>query len=81
MPCVSNGPVIICYSGKQECIRRDLQGERWCFRCRKRREFFFEIWRDIDPESYYGPNPSIVCGTCGLSDGDLFPGYSREWED
>lgn len=80
MPCVSNGTVVICYSGKQERIRHDPDGERWCFRCRKVREFFFDVWADTEP-SYYAPNPSVRCGTCDLTDGDCFPGRSREWED
>lgn len=79
MPCESyEGGLTICYSGPRKRIAHESQGEKWCFRCRKRREFFYEVWADVEP-SYYDPNPSIKCGTCGLSDGDLFPGYERSW--
>jgi hypothetical protein len=30
--------------------------------------------------SYYGPNPSIRCASCGTTDADLFPGRVREWD-
>jgi hypothetical protein len=79
MPCVSNGTLTVCYPGRQERIRHESRGERYCFRCRKSREFFYDIWVEIEP-SYYATNPSIVCGTCNLTDGDLFPGRFREWE-
>lgn len=61
-------------------VRRESEGVRWCFGCRKRREFFFVVTEPVRRLSYYGPNPSIRCGTCDLVDGDLFPGRSREWE-
>lgn len=50
---------------------------RWCFVCRKRRQFEFVAQAPIEP-SYYGPSFSIVCER-GHSDGDLFPGRVREW--
>lgn len=69
----------ICRGPKMEVIHSESLGERWCFRCRKRREFFYRVSAPIEP-SYYDPNPSIRCDTWGHIDGDLFPGRSREWE-
>lgn len=70
--------VTICYEPMRE-IHRESRGERWCFKCRKRREFFYIVTAPVEP-SYYGPNPSIRCSVCNLDDGDCFPGSSREWE-
>ena len=53
-------------------------GRRWCFVCRKRREFTKEIHAPVEM-SYYGPHVTIR-GECGHVDGDLFPGSYREWE-
>jgi hypothetical protein len=30
--------------------------------------------------SYYGPYPLVV-GECGHTDGDLFPGRVRQWDE
>lgn len=73
-------PVILCGPVKQIEMTRESEGERWCFKCRKRQEFFFIVTRDEQP-SYYGPNPSIQCGHCKTDDGDCFPGTSREWDE
>jgi hypothetical protein len=62
----------------KEVVRRS-EGEKWCFCCRARREFFYIVTAPVIP-SYYGPNADIQCGTCNTSDGDLFPGREREWE-
>jgi len=62
-----------------EEVKRDNIGERWCFKCRKRRDFFFIVTAPIEP-SYYGPNVDVQCGSCDTSDGDCFPGREREWE-
>lgn len=59
-------------------IHDEPDSERWCFSCRARREFRYVVKAAVEP-SYYDPNPSIRCGTCGLMDGDLFPGRTREW--
>ena len=69
----------------EEVVRR-THGERWCFRCRTRREFWFVLERPIvtsidDPGVYYGPTPHIECSACQTWDGDCFPGTSREWND
>lgn len=73
------GNAIICREPMEE-IHRESVGERWCFCCRKQREFHYVIDAPI-AMSYYGPNPYIQCSECRTMDGDLFPGRSREWED
>lgn len=60
-------------------IKRESKGVKWCFHCRKRREFFFTVMAPVVPD-YYGPNADIRCDHCNTSDGDLFPGNEREWE-
>lgn len=72
--------LIICYGPPMKEVTREPSGERWCFTCRKRREFEFVVMAPAEP-SYYGPSPSMECTTCKTSDGDLFPGREREWED
>lgn len=68
----------------EEVLRRS-DGERWCFRCRKRREFFYVQSNPIvthpdDTATYYGPTFKIECSHCHTEDGDCFPGTWREWE-
>jgi hypothetical protein len=70
--------VYICREDLEEILREDV-GERWCFACRKRREFQYVVDAPVDIMSWYGPTPSIRCGECGKIDGDLFPGREREW--
>ena len=65
--------------GRTREIHREELGERWCFHCRKRRDFAYTVTGEIEP-SYYGPNPDVKCNHCGTSDGDLFPGRERVWE-
>lgn len=78
-----------------EEVRREAEGERWCFKCRKRREFVRVVttpitvfWCDLKTRkiesntgAWYGPSARIECDTCHLVDGDCFPGTYREWED
>ena len=64
----------------KEYSRIDL-GERYCFKCRKRRNFTDVILVPIDSMSYYGPIDKIVCDVCGRQDTDLFPGWTREGTD
>ena len=71
--------ITICYGPRQVEVKNEKHGDdRWCFRCRKVREFRFIVTDSVEP-SYYEPNVTIECGTCGLSDGDLFPGRYRMW--
>lgn len=79
MSCETYGNLTICHGPAMEVIRRDSEGVKWCFHCRKRREFFYIVTAPVEP-SYYGPNCDIRCGTCNTSDGDLFPGCERSWE-
>ncbi|MGC5078486.1 hypothetical protein [Agrococcus sp. DT81.2] len=74
------GPGIsICYGPRMVEVKNEKDGDdRWCFRCRKVREFRFIITSPIE-RSYYGPSANVQCGTCNASDGDLFPGRYRMW--
>jgi hypothetical protein len=77
--CVQIGDgAVICLAGPQREIHREELGERWCFRCRKRREFIYTVVADTEP-SYYEPNPFIRCAACNTTDGDLGFGRMREW--
>jgi hypothetical protein len=71
--------VHICYGPPMEEVRRDFDGVRWCFVCRKQRRFDFVVDAPTEP-SYYGPNAGIECEN-GHTDGDLFPGRVREWSE
>ena len=73
--------VTVCRPSAWEIITDEPDGERWCFVCRKQREFRFIVGHDPGPEDWYGPSLSVKCGTCKTSDADLFPGRSREWGD
>ena len=66
----------ICRTPMKVIDTRDA-GDRWCFVCRKRVPFTDECWATIEP-SYYDPQWQRRCPR-GHIDGDLFPGYSREW--
>ena len=44
------------------------------------RGFVFVVTAPVGP-SYYGPSLSVQCAACGTSDGDLFPGRTREWDE
>jgi len=77
---LGDGDVVhINRSGPMRELHREELGERWCFKCRKRRGFAYIVTGEIEP-SYYGPSPAVKCNHCGISDGDLFPGREREWE-
>ena len=71
--------VHISHGPEMREVKRESKGEKWCFHCRKRREFWFIVTAPAEP-SYYGPNADIRCGHCNTSDGDFFPGHEREWE-
>ena len=74
-----------------ERVRYRPDGEiRWCFVCRKRRQFAHAVYRtvlnplltlDSQPGAYYGPTHQIECATCKTVDSDLFPGglIERIW--
>ena len=75
--------VIVCGSGPMEETHREQHGEvRWCFKCRKRRRFDYVVLSPTTETGWYwGPVPRIECAECHTSNGDLFPGWSREWEE
>jgi hypothetical protein len=70
---------VLCGEPMEERRRVPHRADRWCFRCRTVRAFQFVVRAPVGV-SYYGPTPAVECGTCGASDGDLFPGRYREWE-
>lgn len=78
MSCETLGNVTICGPGAWEVIHSESLGFRWCFVCRKRVEFTYEIKSEIQP-SYYGPWPAVTC-PLGHLDGDCGFGRYREWE-
>ena len=69
--------VHICYTEPLEEIVRKQIGQRWCFVCRKRRNFSWVVMAPVGL-SYYGPHEKIVCDACKTQDGDCFPGTYRE---
>ena len=83
-----NGTAVTITRGPQMEVTRDEKDgdERWCFKCRERREFRF-IVRAPSVEDmmatggFYGPTASIECAKCGTDDGDCFPGRYRIWGD
>jgi len=75
--CETAGNVAICGTRMKE-HHRQSEGIKWCFHCRKRHEFFFVVMVP-DGLSYYGPEGRIK--GVGSECTDLFPGWSREWED
>ena len=70
----------VCDAGPYEEIHRESIGQRWCFECRKRTEYFYVVTAPTDPMSWYGPTPGYKCGSCG-KDGYCFPGAWIEWGD
>jgi len=68
----------IAWTEPQYEVFRVALGEKFCFRCRQRRDFAHVRTASVEP-SYYGPIDTIVCETCGTEDSDLFPGRWREW--
>jgi hypothetical protein len=76
-----NGEVVMNmhYGPTTKEVHRESIGERWCFACRKRSEFFYVVTASVEP-SYYDPDPSIRCGNCRQVDGDCGFGRYREWE-
>lgn len=75
--CESDGNFAICGTRMKERSRESM-GIRWCFHCRTRHEFFSVVMVP-DGMSYYGPHWEIH----GVGDycTDLFPGWTRNWEE
>lgn len=70
----------ICYGPRMQEVTRDHLGVKWCFHERKRFMFDKVVTAPVEP-SYYGPDMFIECTSCKKHDVDLFPGYTREWEE
>ena len=51
-------------------------GERYCFSCRKRKQFILESTF----AEWYGWNSQVIC-ECGAIDGDCGFGYVRVYDD
>lgn len=77
--CIERDDVVICGTDMEESDRRSI-GLRWCFRCRRRVDFERVCMRPTGP-SYYGPSAHVECTNCKALDGDLFPGWTREWSE
>ena len=75
--CADYGDVVICGTDMEEYARRSM-GERWCFTHRRREEFWRVCYAPTGL-SYYGPEAHIEGPTRDCT--DLFPGWTREWED
>lgn len=75
--CITDGNLAICGTHEEE-YKRESWGKRWCFHCRTRHEFWWVAYAPVGL-SYYGPRSFIegVKPDCT----DLFPGWSREWEE
>ena len=58
-------------------IGEENVGVKWCFRCREYVRFTDRCMATVEP-SYYDPHWERRCEK-GHIDGDLFPGYSREY--
>ena len=80
MSVIDTGPVVILCGPEMREHSRTSEGVKWCFRHRGRAEFWRVLMVEVEP-SYWGPILSIKCGECDATDGDLFPGWTREWDD
>ena len=76
MTCFEIDGGFICKS-ETVTVRTVQVGVRWCFVCRKRVEFTDTLKADAQP-SYYDPFWVRKCQS-GHADGDLFPGWYREY--
>lgn len=72
--CADLGSVVVCGTDMKE-YSRDSEGEKWCFHCRKRHEFWWVVMAPAGI-SYYGPSAHMEGVKRGCS--DLFPGWTRE---
>lgn len=77
---MSESTLHICWTEPHEEVFREPDGERWCFTCRKRRDFEHVCMAPVGM-SWYGPYQQIECTVCKTVDGDCFPGTMREWSD
>lgn len=75
--CAVQGELAICGTRMEEYSRSSV-GEKWCFHCRRRHEFWWVVSAPAGI-SYYGPSADMKGVKSGCS--DLFPGWSREGGD
>lgn len=68
----------LCGPATEVVATREV-GVKWCFRCRVRSVFTDTLRATVEP-SYWEPFWTRRCER-GHIDGDLFPGWSREWGD
>lgn len=88
--------VSICHAPAKHVLdREEVHSESsWCFRCRGRHDFMWRVYAVpqeatsalLDSDNPYAdvwcePYAQIECGSCGSVDGDLFPGWIREWDN
>lgn len=67
----------ICGDGPHKEIVRWQDGARYCFKCRKQRDFEYVVMAPVG-DSWYGPISRVECSVCKTVDGDCFPGTYRE---
>ena len=72
--CEVSDSLIICGTRMKE-FSRNSEGDKWCFVCRKRHEFWWVVMVPVG-FSYYGPSAHMEGVTRNCS--DLFPGWTRE---
>lgn len=70
---------VICGTDMKEHSRRS-EGVKWCFACRRRCEMWWVVMVPAGP-SYYGPTAHMECSGCGERESDLFPGWTRDWDE
>lgn len=75
---VDLGPaVVLCGPAMREYSRKSM-GARWCFRHRRHEQFDWVVYEEVEP-SYWGPTVAVEGPTSDCT--DLFPGWSREWDE
>ena len=75
--CESSGGLSMSGTRMKERSRESM-GDRWCFHHRRRHEFFWVVMVP-DGLSYYGPHVEVRGETRDCT--DLFPGWTRTWEE
>ena len=81
--------IAICRGPRMKETHRDSMGVKWCFKCRGRHEFHWIVMApviDWDDEAsiaaaMWGPTAHSECQNCKEQAGELFPGWSYQWED
>ena len=88
--------IIICSTPARHVrdTEEPFKADAWCFTCRARRNFVWAVYRvpgdtiraiarSDNPWGlvYCEPYGRVECSECRTKDADLFPGWSREYED